>query len=174
MGPLSSAWARILGLHRIPSWAGAGTSRGFRFSGSTDCKPFTPPRRPNSAGGKRAHGQHGGCWLHGLLLPPPKACPAPSDGSQVVPARGPVTKEGPREREGGEFSVFSVWGGGLAGLSWPLPNCGPGNSQFSSRPLLPITIHWPPHLRPQLCGSAPVLRTQVELPCPRHSDPAGL
>lgn len=56
--------------------------------------------------------------MHGLLLPPPKACPAPSDGSQVVPARGPVTKEGPRERGGVIFGLFCLgWWFGRALLA---------------------------------------------------------
>lgn len=148
-----------------------GRGRGFRFSGSTDCKSLTPPRRTNSAGGNGAHSLHGECWLHRPLLPALKACPAPSDGAQVVPDRGPVTKKSQGEREGIFGLLFGVvvWLGSLG----PLPNCGPENSQFSSRPLLSITIHWPPQVRPQLHGSAPVLRAQVKLPCPRHGDPAG-
>lgn len=174
MGLLPSAWARILGLHPTHCWAGAGTSKGFRFSGSTDCKPFTPPRRTKSAGGNGDHSLHGECWLHRLLLPPPYGCPAPSDGAHVVPAKGPETKKGQGKREG----IFGLlcwgwWFGRACTAPPPRPTAGLRIHSCSHVPLsLSLTIHQPLRVRPQLRGSAPILRPRSGCPAPATETPA--
>lgn len=109
----------------------------------------------------------------GCFCRPQRPAPSLFRWGPSCPSSGSCDKGGPGEK-GGDFRSFLfgvvVWPGSLG----PLPSCGPENSQFSSRPLLPITIHGPLQVRPQLRGSAPVLRAQVKLPRPRHGDPAGL